>query len=94
MNIPKVKVPTFTTTLPVKGEKVEFRPFLVKEEKILLLASESENTEDVIYALKDVVLACTYDKVNLHEHCLADMQWLFLQIRGKSVGEEIDWYLS
>ena len=93
MALPVISTPKYEIKLPSDGSKISFRPFLVKEEKILLLASESENTEDVIHALKDVVLSCTYDKVNLHEHCLADMQWLFLQIRGKSVGEEIDLYL-
>ena len=55
MSIPMVKVPKFTTTLPVSGEKIEFRPFLVKEEKILLLASESNKTEDAVVALKDIL---------------------------------------
>lgn len=90
MSIPMIKVPKFTTTLPVTGEKVEFRPFLVKEEKILLLASESGKTEDAVSALKDIIDACTFGKINISQHCLADMQWLFLQIRGKSVGEEMD----
>lgn len=93
MNIPMVKVPKFTTTLPFTGEKVEFRPFLVKEEKILLLASESNKTEDAVVALKDIIEACTFGKVDISKHSLADMQWLFLQIRGKSVGEEMDLYL-
>jgi len=93
MSIPMVKVPKFTTTLPVSGEKIEFRPFLVKEEKILLLASESNKTEDAVVALKDIIEACTFGKVDISKYGLADMQWLFLQIRGKSVGEEMDLYL-
>ena len=93
MNIPMIKVPKFTTTLPYSGEKIEFRPFLVKEEKVLLLANESEKTEDAVQALKDIIEACTFNKVQISNYCLADMQWLFLQIRGKSIGEEIDVYL-
>jgi hypothetical protein len=93
MNIPMIKIPKFTTTLPYSGVKVEFRPFLVKEEKILLLANESDRTEDAVQALKDIIESCTFGKVQINDYCLADMQWLFLQIRGKSIGEEIDVYL-
>jgi hypothetical protein len=93
MNIPSVKVPKFTTTLPVSGEKIEFRPFLVKEEKLLLLASESTDTESAVNAISDIVDSCTSGKVHCSNYCLADMQWLFLQIRGKSIGEEVSVYL-
>lgn len=93
MKIPMVKVPTFTTTLPVSGDKVEFRPFLVKEEKLLLLANDSEDNEDVINAIQDLVQGCTFEKLNLNKYCLADIQWLFLQIRSKSIGKDIDMYM-
>jgi hypothetical protein len=93
MKIPTVKVPKFTTTLPVSGEKIEFRPFLVKEEKLLLLASESSDTDSAVNAISDIVESCTNSKVKSSEYCLADVQWLFLQIRGKSIGEEVNVYL-
>jgi len=93
MAIPMVKVPKFTTTLPVSGEKVEFRPFLVKEEKLLLLATESTETEAAVNAMADIVESCTYGKIKVADYSLADTQWLFLQIRGKSIGEEVNVYL-
>lgn len=93
MTIPMVKVPKFTTTLPVSGEKVEFRPFLVKEEKLLLLASESTDIDSAVNAMADIVESCTYGQVNVSDYALADTQWLFLQIRGKSIGEEVSVYL-
>ena len=90
MNIPVVKVPTFTMTLPVSGETIDFRPFLVKEEKLLLLAKETETIGASIGAIIDVVENCTFDKMKVDDYCLADVQYAFLQIRGKSIGEEID----
>jgi len=93
MKIPTVKVPKFTTTLPVSGEKIEFRPFLVKEEKLLLLASESTDTDSAVNAISDIVESCTDGKVKSSEYCLADIQWMFLQIRSKSIGDEINLYL-
>lgn len=93
MSIPVVKVPTFTTTLPYSGDVIVFRPFLVKEEKILLMATESEKVDDVINSMDDIIQACTFGKVKLDDYCIADIQWLFLQIRGKSIGEEIDMML-
>jgi hypothetical protein len=93
MNIPMVKVPTFSMTLPVSKEKIDFRPFLVKEEKLLILANEASDTESALKAIGEVVESCTNGKVQLHKHCLADMQYAFLQIRGKSVGPEINFYL-
>lgn len=93
MTIPMVKVPRYTTTLPVSGEKIEFRPFVVKEEKLLLMASESTDTESAVNAISDIVESCTFGKVKSSEYCLADVQWMFLQIRCKSIGEEINLYL-
>ncbi len=69
--IPQVKVPTFSITLPVSKEKVEFRPFLVKEEKILLLAKDSKEPKDIARVIKDVVESCTFGKVDTSKICLA-----------------------
>ena len=93
MNIPVVKVPTFTMTLPVSGETINFRPFLVKEEKILLLAKEADTLEAAITAIADTVDTCTFNKMKVDDYCLADTQYAFLQIRGKSVGGEIELFL-
>lgn len=92
MNIPMIKVPTFTMTLPVSKEKIEYRPFLVKEEKLLILANESEDYESAIRAIGDVVRDCTFGKILLDDYSLADVQYAFLQIRGKSIGEEFSFY--
>ena len=93
MNIPVVKVPTFTMTLPVSGETIEFRPFLVKEEKILRLAKETDTLEAAITAIADTVDTCTFNKMKVDDYCLADTQYAFLHIRGKSVGGEIELFL-
>lgn len=89
MNIPMVKVPTFTMTLPVSGESIDYRPFVVKEEKMLILANEENNINDIVRAISDVVYHCTFEKMKLENYCLADMQYAFLQIRSKSIGTEL-----
>jgi len=88
--IPQVKVPTFSMTLPVSKEKVDFRPFLVKEEKIMLLAKDSNDPTDVARVISDVVESCTFGKMLATKYCLADLQYAFLHIRGKSIGEQIE----
>lgn len=88
-----VKVPTFSMTLPVSKEVIDYRPFLVKEEKLLVLASEANEVESALRAIGDIVENCTFGKVKLEKYCLADMQYAFLQIRGKSIGSEINFYL-
>jgi len=88
--IPQVKVPTFSMTLPVSKEVVEFRPFLVKEEKLLLLAKDSKNVADVNRAIVDTVYSCTFEKMKAENYSLADLQYAFLHIRGKSIGEEME----
>jgi len=93
MAIPMVKVPKFTTTLPVSGEVVEFRPFLVKEEKLLLLASESNENNMAVSAISDIVENCTFGKIKSTEYAMADVQWMFMKIRSKSIGEEVNLYL-
>lgn len=87
-----VKVPTFTMTLPVSKETITYRPFLVKEEKVLILANESDDMSTVINAIDDVTKNCTDHKVGIETHCMADVQYAFLQIRGKSIGEDFTFY--
>lgn len=79
--------PTYETVLPTSKQRVSYRPFLVKEEKILLIASESKNEKEISRAMNDVVSACTFGKVNMQESSIIDIEYLFLQIRSKSVGE-------
>jgi hypothetical protein len=79
--------PTYELTLPSNGKKIEFRPFLVKEEKILLIASESKNEKEMYRAMQDVVSSCTFGKVDMSESPMIDVEYLFTKIRSKSVGE-------
>lgn len=86
-------LPSFEATLPIAKEVIKFRPFIMKEEKILLMASESGDTNAILEAIESCVKACTEDKVSCDTHSMVDVQYLFLQIRGKSVGEIIEYNL-
>jgi hypothetical protein len=86
-------LPTFETTLPITKQKVTFRPFVMKEEKLLLLASESGDRTSILRALDSAVQACTSGEVSCDTHPMVDVQKLFLEIRGKSVGEIIEFNL-
>ena len=86
-------LPSFTMTLPVSGDKVKFRPFVMKEEKLLLMASESANQEVIVDALNTCVQNCTDQRVSCETHSMVDIQYAFLQIRGKSVSEEMEFNL-
>ncbi len=87
MALPKIETPTYELTLPSQDIKVQYRPFLVKEEKILLMASETGGQKDMIQAVKDIVSACTFNKINASTLPIFDLEYLLLQIRAKSVGE-------
>ena len=89
MGLPIQTAPSYTTTLPSDGREVKFRPFLVKEQKILVLARESENLQEQIRAVKDLLHNVTDGECNADEMYSADVEWLFLQVRLKSVGEEV-----
>ena len=78
---------TFELTLPSSDVKVKYRPFLVKEEKILLQAMESQEQKQIVQALKDIVNVCTHGQLNVDELPTFDLEYVFLQIRSKSVGE-------
>ena len=80
-------VPRHTTVLPLSGRKIEYRPFVVKEEKVLLMAAETKNEESIHSAIREVILACTGGKVDVTKIPLIDMEYLFLQLRTRSVGE-------
>ena len=88
MALPKLNTPTYELEIPSTDEKIKYRPFLVKEEKILMIAMESQDQKQIVQAVKDIVSACTYDKLNIDEMPMFDVEYVFLQIRAKSVGEE------
>jgi hypothetical protein len=87
MALPKLTTPTYELEVPSTDEKVQYRPFLVKEEKILLIAMEAGKTEDIIEAVKQIVSECTFNKLDLGRMPMFDVEYIFLQIRSKSVGE-------
>jgi len=87
MALPKLTTPTYELEVPSTDEKIKYRPFLVKEEKILLMAMESGENKDIVQAVKDIVSECTFGKLNLGTMPMFDVEYIFLQIRSKSVGE-------
>jgi len=87
MALPRLDVPTYELAIPSTDEKIKYRPFLVKEEKILLIAMESGETKDMIQAVKDIVDECTFNKLKLGKLPMFDVEYVFLNIRAKSVGE-------
>ena len=87
MALPRIDVPTYELVVPSTDEKVKYRPFLVKEEKLLLIALESGKNEDILRGVQDIVDACTFNKLKLGNMPMFDIEYIFLQIRSKAVGE-------
>jgi hypothetical protein len=91
MPLPKISTPTYELELPSTGETIQYRPFLVKEEKLLVIALESEDTKQITTAIKTVIKNCILTKnVKVESLPTFDIEYLFLNIRGKSVGEELE----
>lgn len=89
MALPVVSTPTFTTKVPSTGEEIEYRPFLVKEEKTLLIALEGNDTKEIINAVSNLLKECIYSDIDVNKLATFDVEYLFLKLRGKSVGEVI-----
>ena len=91
MPLPTIATPTYELELPSTGKKIKYRPFLVKEEKLLVLALETENTKDISTAIKTVLKNCIQSRgVKVESLPTFDIEYLFLNIRGKSVGNKIN----
>jgi hypothetical protein len=90
MALPKVNVMHHTLTLPSSGKEVRYRPFLVKEEKILMMAMQSGETKDMISSLKDIVNNCMEEDIKVSELAMFDFEYIFLQLRARSVGDTIE----
>jgi len=91
MPLPTIATPTFELTLPSNGKKIKYRPFLVKEEKVLILALEGGETTEITRSIKDVLKACILTRgVKVDQLPTFDIEYLFLNIRGKSVGETVN----
>lgn len=87
MGLPIQSAPTYKTVLPSDGREVKFRPFLVKEQKVLLLAKESENKKESLEAVKTMINNVTFGEIDANELATIDLEWLFIKIRAVSVGE-------
>lgn len=91
MPLPKIAAPTYELVIPSTQKKIKYRPFLVKEEKILILAMESEDSTQIANAVKDVISNCITSRgVKVDELATFDIEYIFLNIRGKSVGESVE----
>jgi len=91
MPLPKIATPTYELELPSSGETIKYRPFLVKEEKLLVIALESEDNKQITTAIKAVLKSCILTKgIKVDTLPTFDIEYLFLNIRGKSVGEELE----
>ena len=91
MPLPKIATPTYELELPSTGATVKYRPFLVKEEKVLVIALESEDNKQITNAIKAVLKSCILSKgIKVEDLPTFDIEYLFLNIRGKSVGEDLE----
>lgn len=87
MALPVMKTPTYEMTIPSTKQVVKYRPFLVKEEKALMIAHQSEDANTMVNTLKGVIDACTFGKIDVNKLAMFDIEYIFVQLRAKSVGE-------
>lgn len=90
MVLPLMKTATYLMTVPSTGKEVEFRPYTVKEEKVLMIAMESKDQKQTFRALKSVIKDCVQENIDINRLTLFDFEYMFLQLRAKSVGEVVD----
>jgi len=90
MPLPEIATPIYTLTVPSTKKRVKYRPFLVKEQKLLILALENNDQEQILDAITKTIQNCLQTKVNVAEMALFDIEYLFLQIRARSISEEIE----
>ena len=90
MALPKVNTATYETKIPSTGRAVKYRPYLVKEEKILMIALESQDQKAILGAVKDVIESCVFDDIDVNNLAIFDVESLFLALRSKSVGEAVE----
>ena len=89
MALPKLETPVYTLNLPSTDEEVKYRPFLVKEQKRMMMAQESKDTTEIVDAVNQLISDCTFNKVDPKKVAMFDAEYIFLQIRSKSVGSKI-----
>ena len=87
MALPKLATATYELELPSSAEIIKYRPFLVKEQKVLMMASESKEDKQIVEAVKSIIKSCTFDKVDVDNIPMFDLEYIFIKLRAKSVGE-------
>lgn len=90
MALPKIKHPTYPIVIPSTKQKISIRPFTVQEEKLLLMAKSSEKTEDIINCMHQIVQNCIIDPIEVEKLATFDIEYIFIKLRSKSVGEMVD----
>ena len=88
MALPKLNTPQYELDIPSTGEKIKYRPWLIKEQKILMMAQESEEDKEIEAAFANIVSECTFGKIDPYENPLFDVEYIFLQLRAKSIGQK------
>jgi hypothetical protein len=94
MSLPKISLPLYEIKIPSNGKTIKFRPFTVKENRILLLASESQSTEQIVLATKQIISLCVQDDIDVESLPMFDIEFLFLNISAKSNGEIVDYIIK
>ena len=94
MALPRIDTPTYQLTLPSTQQKIDFRPFLVREQKIIMMAQESQDEKQMVRAMSDLVASCTFNKFDVNILPIFDVEYMFLKIRGKSIGETVELNLT
>ena len=94
MALPKIDVPIYEIKIASSDTPIKYRPFLVKEKKILMIAAESKSSDAAYMAIKQIVNNCTFEKIDVENFALFDLQYLFLKIRSKSIGEAAEFKFS
>lgn len=87
MPLPIIETPKYTVTIPSTQKQIEIRPYLVKEEKVLMIALETNDSKQVLQAVKDIIRACAFEKINPNDLSIVDLEYIFLKLRAVSVGE-------
>ena len=94
MALPKLDTPIYTLQLPSTGEELDYRPFLVKEQKVMLMVQDGANVKENAKTMQKILSSCTFDKIDIQNTPVFDIEYLFLQIRAKSVGSKIQLNLT
>ena len=90
MALPQLNTARYTTMVPSLQKEVSFRPYLVKEEKVLMMAMETQDQKSIMRAVKEVIKSCVFDDINVDKLAMFDIEALFLALRSKSVGENVN----